>query len=87
MVSHLENSLLFRLPTSPFVHDVIWYSKLSGIVFSLFQEAESCSFPSPQYASTEEEERGRAKENEEKAVSPCSCGHSPDEKQNKTWKP
>lgn len=84
----LRTSLLFPLLTWPFVHDVIWYPKLPGIVFSLFQEVESCSLWSPQYASTEEqEEEGRGEEEEEKDVTPCSWGHSPDEKQNQNWKP
>ena len=47
---------------------------MSGIVLSLFQEAESCSFPSPQYASTEEEKKRRGKGRKVKEKGGGKCG-------------
>lgn len=79
---------VYRLPTWPFVHEVIWYPKPPGIVFSLFWEVESYPLWSPQHPSVEEKEKRRKGEEEEREkMLPCSWDHSPDEEQNRNRKP
>lgn len=77
MVSENQANV-YRLPTWPFVHEVIWYLKPPGIVFSLFQKWKVVCSDLPSTLAWEEDkkERGKGEEEGKEEILPCSWDQS-----------